>query len=200
MRIEGKSVIFGAWLICLFWAGDAVASYNPSTGRWLSRDPIGEKGRKNIYGFLKNDAIQRIDALGLFFSCTPNYQCKSVTVTFDDGGNSFSWHWIPEQDANNARFGTTMHVRWEVSGPPDKCAYHQNETGQFTFLNLLGPGGYSASWSVHTASQDYPDKAGVVFHSPTDDGTWISVMAVPPTITLECVSSNGTKVQQPINV
>jgi hypothetical protein len=43
--------------------------YNPSTGRWLSRDPIGEKGGPNLYGFVANDPISKSDALGL--ACNP---------------------------------------------------------------------------------------------------------------------------------
>jgi RHS repeat-associated protein len=39
--------------------------YKPSTGTWLSKDPIGEKGGKNIYGFLGNAGINKIDAFGL---------------------------------------------------------------------------------------------------------------------------------------
>jgi RHS repeat-associated protein len=39
--------------------------YNPSTGRWPSRDPIGERGGLNLYGMVNNDAINWIDALGL---------------------------------------------------------------------------------------------------------------------------------------
>jgi RHS repeat-associated protein len=39
-------------------------SYNPSTGRWLSRDPIGEKGGRNLYGFAYNDGVNRYDKLG----------------------------------------------------------------------------------------------------------------------------------------
>ena len=39
--------------------------YSPSTGRWLSRDPMEEKGGANLYGFAGNDAVNRIDVLGL---------------------------------------------------------------------------------------------------------------------------------------
>jgi RHS repeat-associated protein len=40
--------------------------YQPETGRWLSRDPIGERGGVNHYGFVKNNGVSRIDYLGLF--------------------------------------------------------------------------------------------------------------------------------------
>ncbi len=39
--------------------------YNPSTGRWLSRDPIGEAGGVNLYGMVGNDAINGVDLYGL---------------------------------------------------------------------------------------------------------------------------------------
>jgi RHS repeat-associated protein len=39
--------------------------YNPSTGRWLSRDPIGERGGANVYSFLSNNCGNGYDALGL---------------------------------------------------------------------------------------------------------------------------------------
>ena len=35
-----------------------------STGGWLSRDPIGEKGGRNLYGFVGNNPIGKIDYLG----------------------------------------------------------------------------------------------------------------------------------------
>jgi RHS repeat-associated protein len=38
--------------------------YNPSTGRWLSRDPIQEMGGLNLYGFVNNSSVNRIDLLG----------------------------------------------------------------------------------------------------------------------------------------
>ncbi len=40
--------------------------YNPSTGRWLSRDPIGERGGLNLYGMVGNNLIDKWDYLGLW--------------------------------------------------------------------------------------------------------------------------------------
>ena len=39
--------------------------YEPKSGRWLSRDPLGETGGVNLYGFVGNDAANEIDVLGL---------------------------------------------------------------------------------------------------------------------------------------
>lgn len=39
--------------------------YKPSTGRWPSRDPIGERGGRNLYGFVNNAPTGYIDFLGL---------------------------------------------------------------------------------------------------------------------------------------
>ncbi|MES2982818.1 MAG: RHS repeat-associated core domain-containing protein [Verrucomicrobiota bacterium] len=38
--------------------------YDPETGRWPSRDPIQERGGVNLYGFVGNDGIGRVDLLG----------------------------------------------------------------------------------------------------------------------------------------
>jgi RHS repeat-associated protein len=38
--------------------------YDPETGRWPSRDPIGESGGVNLYGFVGNDSINRFDLFG----------------------------------------------------------------------------------------------------------------------------------------
>jgi RHS repeat-associated protein len=38
--------------------------YQPSTGRWLSRDPIGESGGVGIYVFVTNNSINLLDVLG----------------------------------------------------------------------------------------------------------------------------------------
>lgn len=39
--------------------------YDPSHGRWLSRDPIAEAGGLNLYGFVGNDPMNAVDRWGL---------------------------------------------------------------------------------------------------------------------------------------
>ena len=39
--------------------------YDPVTGRWLSRDPIGENGGLNLYGMVGNSPVNLWDYLGL---------------------------------------------------------------------------------------------------------------------------------------
>jgi RHS repeat-associated protein len=39
--------------------------YDPVTGRWPSRDPIGERGGINLYGFVENSSTNKHDLLGL---------------------------------------------------------------------------------------------------------------------------------------
>jgi RHS repeat-associated protein len=41
--------------------------YSPNTGRWLSRDPIEERGGLNPYGFVGNSPMILHDAVGLAF-------------------------------------------------------------------------------------------------------------------------------------
>ncbi len=39
-------------------------AYSPSTGRWPNRDPIGERGGENLYGFVENAPVNKTDLLG----------------------------------------------------------------------------------------------------------------------------------------
>lgn len=54
-------------------------SYNPSTGRWPNRDPIGERGGMNLYGFVRNGPIAYVDTDGRsLFGDSLNYEaCKA---------------------------------------------------------------------------------------------------------------------------
>jgi RHS repeat-associated protein len=40
--------------------------YSPSTGRWLSRDPLAEDGSDNLYASVANDPVDQVDPFGLY--------------------------------------------------------------------------------------------------------------------------------------
>jgi RHS repeat-associated protein len=40
-------------------------AYNADSGRWLNRDPLGEAGGMNLYGYVGNNPIRHFDPLGL---------------------------------------------------------------------------------------------------------------------------------------
>ncbi len=63
-----------------FATHEALAFYNPSTGRWLSRDPIAEPGGSNLYGFVGNNPISFCDVLGK----------DSITYNYHDSENNQS--------------------------------------------------------------------------------------------------------------
>lgn len=53
-------------------------TYSPELGRWISRDPIGERGGLNVYGFVGNGPDNTIDPDGLLA-----YEHTATTVGFD---------------------------------------------------------------------------------------------------------------------
>jgi hypothetical protein len=61
----------------------ASAWYDPGQGRWCSRDPIGENGGVNLYGFVRNDGIGRHDRYGLRDDAVPSEECCCAGKKFD---------------------------------------------------------------------------------------------------------------------
>ncbi len=62
--------------------------YNASTGRWLSRDPIEERGGVNLYGMVGNDSVDYVDFLGLEIR-PPNENEKRIIENNIKGLTSF---------------------------------------------------------------------------------------------------------------
>jgi RHS repeat-associated protein len=53
-----------AAVTCLLSVQSGWAFYNPQTGRWLNRDPIGERGGNGLDVFIANNPSDAIDPLG----------------------------------------------------------------------------------------------------------------------------------------
>jgi RHS repeat-associated protein len=56
--------------------------FDPVTGRWPSRDPIGERGGANLYGFVGNDGVNKRDFLGLT-TLNEWWVCTKLAAKFD---------------------------------------------------------------------------------------------------------------------
>lgn len=72
-------------LACFSFTPSILAYYSPEMGRWISRDPIAEKGGMNLYGMLGNDAVNKIDSLG------------QAPVHFGGDNPGVAWHAEPCQ-------------------------------------------------------------------------------------------------------
>jgi hypothetical protein len=83
MRTRTLSLAFLLFLLVL--PLPTRAFYNPQAGRWLSRDPIGEKGGRNLFALVHNDPVKRVDYLGLeFVNPFPwALDCRCIKKGFD---------------------------------------------------------------------------------------------------------------------
>jgi len=53
--------------------------YNQSTGRWFSRDPIGELGGRNMYEALRDDPVNTFDPFGQCCTCVTSLTLTDVS-------------------------------------------------------------------------------------------------------------------------
>ena len=79
-RIAIPAVALIAWLLA---PQTAHCFYNTSTGRWISRDPLGEVGGKHLYGFVRNHPVKGVDRLGLEGLDSPSATLESAILRGD---------------------------------------------------------------------------------------------------------------------
>ena len=93
--------------------------YMPGIERWLNRDPIGERGGKNLYRNVGNNLISVVDLFGLIpwqdVSWWPPQTQPPNTggPIFNDGNN-----WNPGSD-NCLAYGLDVHGCIQPDGTPD---------------------------------------------------------------------------------
>lgn len=88
-----KRINLAALLLFMVFTNLSHGFFDPTAGRWISRDPIGERGGVNLNAFLENAGVTRIDHLGLHElgdDQKPNHaqpDCKcSITIDVAHGG------------------------------------------------------------------------------------------------------------------
>jgi len=78
--------------------------YDPVTGRWPSRDPIGERGGINLYGMVGNNSISWVDILGMApCLCGCNDETPDLTKFVNDFVNKVIDDYMGTGMIKNAR-------------------------------------------------------------------------------------------------
>jgi RHS repeat-associated protein len=118
--------------------------YSPDLGRWINRDPIGERGGINLYGMVRNNAISRWDKLG-------NLDFGDPTWTLSDPSNE----------------GQYPEIRVNVSG--DVCSCGKGGAITITVYSTDGPTIGDSDVKKSTFQVDGKDQ-GPFHRGPADPG------------------------------
>jgi hypothetical protein len=108
----------------------ASAHYDPAMGRWLNRDPIAENGGVNLYSFVGNDGVGKVDVLGMKDAEPTDKKCSScvldsLKVIKDnrmEGPGAATWYHI------DARYKDETHP----NSNPNCCRLYQMIIGSWT--------------------------------------------------------------------
>jgi hypothetical protein len=210
--MKTKQMLMLTLLLGVLFGREAQAFYNPSTGRWLSRDPIGERGGNNLYCAFRNEPISTFDPRGLIPPQSGPYppqrricnpcKCKQVKVTGQPvGPPGVGWYRL---DTSHSKYGNLMTITWQVDGNPKKCIYGQDESGNSNAKPQSGDGlpkqshytshpdvSVNVSVAYGSDSATYNDEMGIPFSMPNDKGQWTYTLDL--TINFTCTSSDGSK-------
>ncbi len=91
--------------------------YDPVTGRWMSRDSIGEDGGQNLYGFCKNQPLNHYDTNGLL----ANAEFDSIEEAGHAGGEaaankSLAYYRKSNPNWTTKDYGRVYDFRLEYAG------------------------------------------------------------------------------------
>jgi RHS repeat-associated protein len=119
--------------------------YNDTTGRWPSRDPIGERGGINLYAFVGNCPIDHFDYLG-HSTLTAHELDKDDTACSPTktGRKAVLIKWIV---GGMKKPGGTIIQTMEVSGSSTDCRTGQTTTLNYKFTEYFSAGS-NDMWEV----------------------------------------------------
>jgi RHS repeat-associated protein len=134
---------------------------DPVTGRWPSRDPIGERGGLNLYGFVGNDGMNKWDLLGLEGAVT-SHEVKTCEIYIYIGhsvsGKPMTWSIPDEEKEGTCYYAYALSCRPQENNEslPDEVCPPQVPTHNERLY--LHPGkGSETSGKVNNLDPDLPN-------------------------------------------
>lgn len=111
--------------------------YSPVTGRWINRDPLGEQGGINLYGFVLNDPVNLVDPDGLWQLTIGGGWGLAGYVTF--GNNNGHWNL-----GGGLGLGAGFAGNWDPanSDPNTPLASGNSNNGDAASLGLKAHGAF----------------------------------------------------------
>ena len=93
--------------------------YAPSLQRWVNRDPIQERGGRNLYRFAVNNPVNKIDRFGLsIWLCTR--RTSEGCPTFGIGRHAYLWDDRESVSGERSCGQESVYGYGESSGPTDE--------------------------------------------------------------------------------
>ena len=111
--------------------------YEPNFQRWLNPDPIGEAGGLNLYGYVGNDPINKVDPLGL--------EANPIMSTIS--GISGAWNYDP-YGSGGSFYGPGL-----FGGPPPY---------RFPTIDINNPAALLNDGGIADLSQDFFDASTLI--------------------------------------
>jgi RHS repeat-associated protein len=154
-------------------------AYDSNTARWLSRDPLGELGGINIYGYVGQNPLQYTDILGLYgmqYNVT-----ATVFSTQNDPGNNGQLPAYTNQPINDS---STQGVALPSSGLGKQYVEITNPSNGNTVIVPvidIGPGSTNDPYWVKNSSSasNKQSGAGIDLTPATANALGIPVKIVP---------------------
>jgi len=135
--------------------------YSPENGRWLNRDPIGERGGVNLHAFNANNALLYIDVLGMFMDDSESELLDSEV-----------WENPATSTKSYSGRQVTMLVGYVQQGTP---CMRQKKCQKFTAM-------YDYSKYTQITTEIYLE-----WDNPTDADIWEALGASPSLTPLDAV-------------